>query len=287
MEQENFVKQSITAIPAQTVNQLLDDAKWKRAQEELPSGDTYRDLSTIIIIPTRGTRTEKENLNCTKCGEKNEYVSTTVSGLHHIFVEAFKRLIRPMNVPVIELVIPGMEVGAAYENAIRGILANEQLSKFKYILTIEDDNIIPFIPGTQGPLMLLFDAIEKGYDVAGGLYWTKGEPSMPLIYGDPKEESKDPAGMFKVRFDWKNVEPGPIECNGMGMGFTLFKTEIFKDKRLEGPFFKTVAEHVDGGTKMYTQDLYFFEKIRKLGYKVCVDTRVRIGHLDVKTGIIY
>lgn len=287
MEQDNFVRDSVASIPAKTINQLLEEARWKHAQEALPNGESFKDMSTLIIIPTRGTREEKGTLNCNKCGEKNEYVTTNSSGLHHIFVESYKRLIKPMNVPVLELMVPGMEVGAAYNSAIQGILDNPVLSKFKYILTVEDDNIIPFIPNSQGPLMMLYEDIEKGYDVAGGLYWTKGEPSMPLIYGDPAEPFDSPGGMFKVRFDWKDKEPGAIECNGMGMGFTLFKLDIFKDPKLEQPFFKTVTEHTDNSTKIYTQDLYFFEKIRKLGYKACVDTRVKIGHLDVKTGIIY
>jgi hypothetical protein len=157
------------------------------------------------------------------------------------------------------------------------------------MLTIEHDNIIPFIPNTQGPLMMLYEDIEQGFDVAGGLYWTKGNPSMPLIYGEPKEirkKGKQPmAGMFKVRHDWK---PGQVvECNGMGMGFTLFKMELFKDKRIKKPWFKTVNEHSEQGPKLYTQDLYFFEKIRTLGYRVCVDTRVALGHMDLHTGVIY
>jgi hypothetical protein len=286
MNQET-VSSAISNVPAKTISQLMEEAKWKIAQEAMPSGDTFKDLSTVIVIPTRGTQEEKKNMNCSKCGEKNEYLSTTISGLHYVFVEAYKRLIRPMNVPIVELIIPGMEVGAAYNSAINGILSNAALVGFKYVLTIEDDNIIPFIPSTQGPLMMLYESMEKGFDVVGGLYWTKGEPSMPLIYGDPEESSDSKAGMFKVRFDWKEKPEGPIECNGMGMGFTLFKTEIFKDKRLEQPFFKTVTENTEDSAKLYTQDLYFFEKIRKLGYRVAVDTRIKVGHLDVKTGVIY
>ena len=37
----------------------------------------------------------------------------------------------------------GMEVGEAYSQAIEAILAHPDLSKFKYILTMEHDNIPP------------------------------------------------------------------------------------------------------------------------------------------------
>src|SRR3990167_5030961 len=211
-----------------------------------------------------------------------------------------------MNVPVLEMVVQGMEVGAAYTTAIENILANPALSKFKYILTVEDDNIIPFILNSQGPLMMLYEDMDKGFDVVGGLYWTKGNPSMPLLYGDPRQTLDEVSGMFKVRFpakkqkkvragtinkdghDWHDGEI--VECNGSGMGFTLYKMDIFKDSRIEKPWFKTVNDmgtNDKPGVRMYTQDLYCFEKLRKLGYRVAVDTRIKIGHLDVKTGIIY
>lgn len=274
-------------ISTKTVDELLDQAKFRQSFEVLPQGDTFKDLSTIIVIPTRGTREEKANLNCPECKHKIEYTQTIVSGFHPMFTEAFKRLIKPMNVPVLEMIVPGREVGEAYNMAIETIFKNPGLKNFKYMLTVEDDNIIPFIPDSQGPLMMLYEDISKGYDVAGGLYWTKGVPSMPLLYGDPKEGNKATAGMFKVRYDWQDQPEGPIECNGMGCGFTLWKLDIFRDKRLKKPFFKTVNENNKKGQQMYTQDLYCFEKVRKLGYKVCVDTRVKVGHLDVKSGQIY
>lgn len=273
-------------VSVKTVDQLLKQAHFRDSFKVLPQGKTFKDLSTVIILPIPGPKTEKKFLNCKKCKHKNEYESWSFSGLHPIFVEAWKRLVKPMNVPVLELMPSGYEVGDAYNKSIEMILANPGLKDFKYILTVEYDNIIPFIPNTQGPLMMLYETMEKGnYDAVGGLYWTKGNPSMPLIYGDPKEGRKKPAGMFKVRHDWK---PGDIvECNGMGMGWTLFKLDLFRDKRIKKPWFKTVNAHTDKGPAIYTQDLNFFEKFRKLGYKCAVDTRVRLGHLDFRSGIIY
>lgn len=272
-------------ISVKTVNDLLDQAHFRNSFKVLPRGNTFEDLSTVIVIPIPGDREEKAHLNCPKCKHKIEYTKSTISGLSPIFVEAFKRLVKPMNVPVIEMMVSGYEVGDAYNSAIDAILSNPGLKNFKYMLTVEYDNIIPFIPNTQGPLMMLYEDIEKGYDIVGGLYWTKGNPSMPLIYGDPKSKNTDPEGYFKVIHNFKDGDL--VECNGMGMGFTLFKMEIFKDKRLEKPYFKTCHEHTDKGVKVYTQDLYFFEQARKLNYKCAIDTRVKLGHLDFKTGVIY
>lgn len=294
----------MSKVSAKTVDQLLDQARYRQSFVSMPKGNTFKDLSTIIILPIPGPKTEKKFLNCKKCKTKNEYEYSSFSGLHPIFVEAYKRLIRPMNVPILEMMPSGYEVGDAYNNAIKMILETPSLKDFKYILTIEYDNIIPFIPNTQGPMMMLYETLEKHkLDAVGGLYWTKGNPSMPLIYGDPKEDRKSTAGMFKVMFPskkpkskgWKEGtlvkgewhDGDIVECNGSGMGFTLFKLDLFRDKKLKKPWFETINDHSDKGPRLYTQDLSFFEKFKKLGYRTAIDTRVKLGHLDFKSGVIY
>lgn len=297
----------MSKVAAHTIDSLLKEARFRNSFKDAPRGSTFRDLSTVVVLPTRGTTEERKKLICGKCKHENEYTAATVNGMHPIFVEAWKRLVKPMNVPVIEMVVSGMEVGAAYTTAIENILSNSALNKFRYILTVEDDNIIPFMPGTQGPLMMLYDDIEKfNLDAVGGLYWTKGNPSMPLLYGDPTQHRDDPSGMFKVRFPAKKQKRGRIGklnsdgsdwtdgevvlCNGTGMGFNLWKLDMFRDSRFEKPWFKTVGDHGTQdkpGVRQYTQDLWFCEQARKLGYRIAIDTRIKVGHLDVKSGIIY
>ncbi|TSC51860.1 MAG: hypothetical protein LiPW41_807 [Parcubacteria group bacterium LiPW_41] len=212
-------------------------------------GNTYKDLSTIIVIPTRGI-------------------------VHAKAVSSWWALIQPMNQKCTKVFAVGMEVGEAYNNMIEQILANEELSKWKYILTLEEDNLPP-----PDGLLRLYENAEE-YDVIGGLYWTKGEEGQPMIYGEGKEGDLH----FRPQPPSKDIQ----ECDGLGMGFTLFKTKIFKDERIEKPWFKTCQEFSpEKGAKMYTQDLYFFEHIRKLGYKVACDTRVKVGHLDVNTDIVW
>jgi hypothetical protein len=36
-----------------------------------------------------------------------------------------------------------------------------------------------------------------------------------------------------------------------------------------------------------SQDLYFFGRLRELGYRVACDTRVKVGHYDVSTGVVW
>jgi len=153
-------------------------------------------------------------------------------------------------------------------------LSDPELSKWKYILTLEEDNLPP-----PDGLLKLYENIEQ-YDVIGGLYWTKGEGGQPMIYGDINDKEFN----FRPQPPINDIQ----ECNGLGMGFTLFKTDIFRDERLEKPWFKTLQEwDSEKGARGYTQDLYFFEKIKKLGYKVACDTRVKVGHYDVEMDVVW
>lgn len=220
--------------------------------DRLARGKTYKDLSTLIICPTRGQIPAK-------------------------VVQSWMGLMRPMNQQVIGPIFAiGLEVGAAYNNMIEQIIDNPQLSNFKYILTIEEDNMPP-----PDGLLRLYEHIDK-YDVVGGLYWTKGEEGQPMIYGDPTVMPKNFIPQLP-RVD------AIQEANGLGMGFNLWKLEMFRDKRLKkGEWFKTEQSYEPGkGSRAYTQDLYFFEKAGALGYKFACDNRVRVGHYDINSDIVW
>ncbi len=232
------------------------NADLQASVNRLTSSGTYRDLSTICVIPTRGT-------------------------VHAKVVQSWFSLMSPMNQKFIRLFAIGMEVGEAYSSYIEQILADPNLSKFKYLMTMEDDNMPP-----PDGLMKLYESIEgkvdgQKYDCVGGLYWTKGTCGQPMIYGNPKEFPKD----FVPQLPLLNtVQP----ANGLGMGFNLFRMSMLKDPKIQRPLFKTAQEYTPGvGAKQYTQDLYFYENAGRLGYKFACDTRVLVGHYDESTGIVW
>jgi hypothetical protein len=205
----------------------------------------YRDLSTIIIVPAIGP------------------IPTRVVG-------SWQGLMRPMNQKVIgPIFLENMEVGEAYNAGIKMILENPELAKFKFILTLETDNCPP-----PDGLLKLCESIDD-YDVVGGLYWTKGEGGAPMCYGNPEQHP----------LNFIPFPPSPntiVRANGLGMGFNLWRMEMFRDKRFDyGNWFKTVQSYdPQVGAKAYTQDLSFFEKAGGLGYKFACDARVLVGHYD-------
>lgn len=221
------------------------------AVTRLEKSQSYQDLSTIIICPTRGVVPAK-------------------------VVQSWMGLMRPMNQKVIgPLFAIGMEVGAAYNGLIEQILANPDLSNWKYILTIEEDNMPP-----PDGLLKLYEDMDK-YDVVGGLYWTKGDAGQPMLYGDPNVMPKN---FIPQTPQTDTLQP----ANGLGMGFNLFKLDIFKDSKLKKPWFKTEQSYEPGkGGRTYTQDLYFYERAGAVGYKFACDTRVKVGHYDINSDIVW
>lgn len=202
----------------------------------------YKDQSTVVIVPAFGSVP-------TKC------------------VAAWRSLITPPNQAVYWLWALGMEVGEAYSQTIEQVLVNPQLAKCKYILTLEADNAPP-----PDGLLRLIEQMEEHpeYDCIGGLYWTKGDGGVPQIWGD----RKDPICNFRPQ---PPVTNGLVECWGTGMGFNLFRMEMFKDERLRKPWFKTKAD----ATGVGTQDLYAWDDFQKNGHRCAIDCNVLVGHYDL------
>jgi hypothetical protein len=220
--------------------------------KRIKASKVYKDVSTICVIPTRGMIPAR-------------------------VVESWWNMLTPMNQKFLRMMIRGMEVGDAYNAAIETILANEALSSFKYVLTLEEDNIPP-----PDGLLKLIESMneERHYAAIGGLYWTKGPEGMPMCYGNPAEPLT-----FNPQIP---VNDSINECNGLGMGFTLFRTEVFRDEKIPRPWFKTSAEwSQEEGSKLGTQDLHFFSNARKAGYRVACDTRVKVGHYSHEEDMIW
>lgn len=212
----------------------------------------YRPASTVCVIPTRGMIPSR-------------------------VVQSWWNLSSPMNQNFHRMFISGMEVGAAYTEAVNLILATPGLDSFEYLLTLEEDNIPP-----PDGLLKLIESLESNPQLSavGGLYYTKGEYGQPMCYGSPDE--------FPLNF--RPIEPKPddlTECNGLGMGFTLFRLSMFKDERLRKPWFETVQRFGADGAKVYTQDLWFFEDARKHGHRFACDSRVRVGHYDATNDMVW
>jgi hypothetical protein len=214
-------------------------------------GNTYRDRSTVIFIPSLGSLSVRA-------------------------VQAYNNLMKPMNQKVTQIYLVNDEVGKAYQQMVEIVRTNPELKKWKYVLTLEHDNLPP-----PDGLLKLYEDIEKGpYDAVGGLYWLKGEGGKPMAYGKPYDDYGAP--ILPMNFvPWLPPLDTVAEVNGLGMGFTLFKTSMLLDPKLPQPLFMTEQSYTPGvGVRAYTQDLRAFEILKRHGYRFAISTRVRVGHYD-------
>ena len=177
----------------------------------------------------------------------------------------------PPNNGVCRIMALGDEVGVAYSKAIEAVLADPNLSTWEYILTLEHDNCPP-----SNGVVKLVEEMENHpeYACIGGLYFTKGEGGCAQIWGD----IKDP--VLNYRPQAPDPKGGLVECYGTGMGFNLWRMKMFKDERIERPWFKTLNGIDNKGVG--TQDLTYWSKARKYGYRCAIDCSVKVGHYDLK-----
>ena len=194
---------------------------------------------------------------------------------------AWWNLIFPPNNGVVKWLALGQEVGEAYSNAIAEIIAHPDLSKWEYILTVEMDNA----PPQDGVIKLVERMMDHPeYAWISGLYFTKGMEvpradgtgvsggGVAQIWGD----INDPVPNYRPMPP--RTDGGLIECYGTGQGFALYRLSMFKDDRLEKPWFRT--KRGLNGEGVGTQDLVFAGNARKWGYRCAVDCSVKVGHLD-------
>jgi len=225
--------------------------------EHLP-GSTFRDNSTVIIIPTRGM-------------------------IHHKVVVAWQGMIAPMNQKRAILFASGHEVGQAYDEMVQFVMNHKDLGKYKYVLSLEDDNL----PQPDAHIKLLETIDWGGYDAVSGIYFTKGPVNMPMAYGDPDEYRKTGILGFQPRNIAQALQAGNVmEVNGIACGCALWRMDMFQN--MKPPWFETICEWTpEKGPAVGTQDLIFCGKAKKVGKRFAVDLRVRVGHLDIETGTIY
>ena len=187
-------------------------------------------------------------------------------------------LVFPPNQNCVRVAAQGMEVGKAYDNTIKAVLAHPAFTDFEFILTIEHDNTPP-----HDGLLKLIDAMHAHpvLSCISGLYFIKGLGGYPQIWGDPSDKE------LNFRPQRPDLSGNLVECQGTGMGFALWRTSMFKEmlknEKLEGRLFETV----EGTLGMATQDLSFWTKARPLGYRCAVHCGVKVGHYEKETDTVW
>jgi hypothetical protein len=132
--------------------------------------------------------------------------------------------------------------------------------KYRYLLFIDTDQC----GFNYTHVVKMREFIRKNNDecIISGVYLTRDKH---LCYGFfNKRKSK---GFFKeIR-----SKQGRIQVDWTGLGFVMIPRKVLKS--LEMPLFLSYNS--------LGEDIYFFTKVKKAGFKVYADKKIRIGHTQV------
>lgn len=143
----------------------------------------------------------------------------------------------------------------------------------QYIFWLDDDVIAP------GDAFLKMFNHQK--DIVNGVYWSKSNPPMPLLFRNHLE------GPY---WDWHVGDF--IEVDAAGMGLTLVKTDVYRkiSETVGGPWYSTEYSSFKSATSSpanNTEDLYFYWKARKAGFKIWADTSIQAYHYEKNSQVLY
>ncbi len=154
--------------------------------------------------------------------------------------------------------IHGMTIDRGYTEAVFHAIRDGAT----HLMCIEDDTFPPL------------DAIERllahDQDIVCGWYpkrQTGKRVGVPIILKDGKRQTLDDPDAYS---DLVKLYTAPMGC-------TLIKVDVFK--KIEMPWFVTTGQ--------LTQDSFFSQKARDVGYTLWCDTSIRCDHIDRDTGVVY
>lgn len=111
------------------------------------------------------------------------------------------------------------------------------------------------------------------YDAVGALYIARGTSYPIIVRETPESEGAEP-GTGGIRYTWITHWPwgDVMDVDALGLGFTVIRRRVFE--ALAEPWFK--FDQVDEDA---TEDMIFFARAKRAGFRFAVDTAVHIGHL--------
>ena len=225
-------------------------------------------------------------------GHERPYIMFVILTLGMVPIEfliAFGRMQMPMNGRITSHICKNLEVGKARDKVVEYVLAMKEVDRPKYLFFLGDDMIPPW-----DGCMKLHEEMESGkWDVLTGLYFWKGEPPTPVAW------RHNIRGRLMPQRDYKLGET--IWVDMLGFDFTFIRTSFLQRMKDEvgPPYFKTGPSQkksmpgfpktgIEGeGIVLHTEDVWFCDLARKLKGAMGLHTGIRVGHFDIKSGMIY
>lgn len=154
-------------------------------------------------------------------------------------------------------------VGKVFPALARERIADEAVDKgMDYLFMIDDDMLCPID---------IFEQLYKhNVDICAALAFTRYPPHKPVIY--ELNNGYDPVAKNSYNINYSvNSYPKDrlVQCDAVGFGGVLIKVDVLKG--MQKPWFMT--------TTGAGEDIYFCWEAGKAGFKIFMDTSIKLGHL--------
>jgi hypothetical protein len=132
-----------------------------------------------------------------------------------------------------------------------------------HVLFIDDD--------TAPPPDILHRLLSRNLDIVSGLYLMRSFPHQPIIFNKTDEDGRCTHSFLE------DDKTGLIEVVACGLGAVMIHTRVFK--ALEQPWIRLGELEKDH----WSDDIGFFQRVRKAGFQIYCDLNVKVGHMQQVT----
>tara|TARA_Y100000034_G_scaffold111533_1_gene144692 strand:- start:441 stop:1163 length:723 start_codon:yes stop_codon:yes gene_type:complete len=144
--------------------------------------------------------------------------------------------------------------------------------EYDYIMWIDSDQVFT----VDQFFNLLFMAQSKKLDIVSGVYMmSDGKHFATVIDWDTKYFAKHGTFQFLQPKDIKE-KTDLIEVAYTGFGWMLVRKGVFES--LKYPWFMPKAQKIGKAVDFASEDASWCQRVRKRGYKIYIDPRIRVGH---------
>jgi len=181
-------------------------------------------------------------------------IPTASALLHRKFVQSLMSLRYPPNVDIDINICEGFQLPFARNRIVQNTLEKNCEYLFKSIA----DMIFP--PD------ILIRLLNHNLDIVNALAFRRTKPHYPCIFNWNETEKS---------YETVSYSTGLLSVDATGMPAILIKTDVFRKMKETWPnqpwyYYKN---------NLFSSDLTFSENARKLGYKIMIDTDLKIGHI--------
>lgn len=143
------------------------------------------------------------------------------------------------------------------------------------LLLVDDDMVFG-----QNTLSIMRDNKDNwDYDIVFGFCTHRQWPPKPVVMVEREEQPGLPMSLYGRSYDIiHGVSSGDIvEVDAVGLAFTLIKRHVLE--QMTGEYGPMYTDYFSYGGGFESDDIPFCMRAREMGFRMAVDTNVKIGHI--------